>query len=159
MRHTGLILALLALPLAAACGKSGGNATAADVGPAFVAAVNAADAAAITAVYPSDELLKSSIECESSKLFERVAKSRAGMVKELNSDLKGLKLAWVGQEERDSKSLAAGEEIDGCKALVDVTMMRAKWKFTVTKEGETEEEGEGVELIKLGDAGWFLARM
>jgi hypothetical protein len=157
MRYALLVAALLfVIP---GCSKAGGFDSPEAVGKAFVEAVNAGDPAAVKAVFPTDELLKASIECKETKMFERVAKGRDGMVKEMGDDLKGVKLEWKGTTAGKEETLAAGSEKEGCKAKVDVVMAKHKWQFAMTKDGKSEDEGEGVRLIKLGDNGWFLFSM
>ena len=152
-------LSLVCLMSVTACGKGGGGAASspADLGKAFVEAANKADEAGIKALFPSDEVLKSAMECSDTKIFERVAKSREGLAKDLLSEpeLKGATLAFVSAEDRKSQKFAKGEEKEGCKYKTDVEILKQKWKFTITKDGKTEEEGEGVRVGKI-DGKWYL---
>ena len=152
-------LSLVCLLSVTACGKGGGGAASspADLGKAFVEAVNNADEAGIKALFPSDEVLKGAMECSDTKLFERVAKTREGLAKELlsDSDVKGATWAFVSAEDRKSEKFAKGEEKEGCKYKADVEIMKQKWKFTITKDGKTENEGEGVRVGKI-DGKWYL---
>ena len=158
IRLTAFVIVAL-LPLSACGGKGGGASTPADVGKAFVEAVNSGDAAAIKALFPSDEVLKGAMECKDTKVFDRIKKTREkfseGILKE--DDLKGAKLEWVGAEDRKSKKAKKGEEKDGCKYLVDVEMLRQKWKFKITKDGKSEDEGEGVRVVSF-DGKWYLLK-
>lgn len=164
MRSQFVTVFLLAASVTACGAKGGGSSDPDGVGKAFVAAINSHDKEAIKAIFPSDELLKKSIDCGrgSGLLTEHVAGSRDGLASKLDKDLKDVTFEWVGQEPKDETLLNIGviedwfDHEDGCKALVKITSVDAKWSFKITKGGKTEEQSQDVKLVKLGAAGWFL---
>ena len=48
------------------------------------------------------------------------------------------------------------DKVQSCTFNMDVETARVKWKFKMTKDDKSEDESEGVSLVKFGDKGWFL---
>lgn len=138
------------------CAKGGGADSSDGVGKAFVAAVNAQDKEALKKLFPPDELMKETFECKEAE--EDITKTREGLAQELDGDLKGVTLTWKGEKDPRPKTMKAGEESDGCKYKKELTVVRVKWEFDITKDGKTENEGEGVSVGKFGDR-WYLVGM
>lgn len=164
MLKTGLAIIVLAASTLAggACGgKAGGGAgTPEEVGKQLIAAVNAGDAAAVRAVYPSKEALAAALDCkEGEGPWPKVERELGKMEKEL-AEMKGMSLEFVGldPEKNKEQKLAVGEEQKGCKAKTEVTMLRTRFKLKMSKDGKTEEESEGVTLIQLAGS-WYLLDM
>lgn len=144
-------------------GGGGSNSTPEGVGQAFVAAVNAGDKAAIAALYPTDDAINAAVECSGeNELLKRIAQNRERMQRELDGDLKGMTMEWVGidtSKASEAQTMAVGSERDGCKAKVAITMQRFRFKFKMSKEGRTEEESEGVQLVQFGEGQpWYIFR-
>ena len=127
------------------------------VGKAFVEAVNSGDAKKLAALFPSEALIKEAMTCEDAKhsLATKVAKELTGLTEELNGELKGV-MTWKSSESRETKAVKKGEKLKSCTFNMDTELADVKWKFTMSKDGKSEDESEGVDVIKLGDKGWFL---
>ena len=128
------------------------------VGKAFVEAVNSGDTKKLAAVFPSEALIKEAMTCEDAKdnLTTKVAKELGKLTKQLEGDLKGVKLGWKSSESRETKAVKKGEKLQSCTFNMDTELAEVKWKFTMSKDGKSEDESDSVDVIKLGDKGWFL---
>lgn len=158
MRKIMIFLMLLgAAALLGACGgkgSGGGYESPEAVAKALVEAGKAGDGEKVRALFPTQAQLDAALTCEEgkgpAKALRRSADAWAKDVDEL-AELD----AFVSMELRDPQTVAANSDKDGCKAKTEVVMQRGKATFKM-KDGE--EDGEGLGFIKLGDAGWFLAR-
>jgi hypothetical protein len=161
----GVLVGLLALSGAFYFGKSQGGTLPARstfespeaVGKAFVEAVNSGDTKKLAAVFPSEALIKEAMTCEDAKdnLTTKVAKEIAVLIKKLNA-FKGIKVTWKSSESRETQAIKKGEKLKSCTFNMDTELADMKWKFTISKDGKSEDIREGVDVIKLGDKGWFL---
>lgn len=164
MKRTIVLLVSLALALPGlGCKKGGGTAsTPEEMGPLIVAALNSHDAAAVGALFPPDEVFAAAFDCGGRENFaiEHVKRARARLVAELSDDLKDVTLSFLGvdtEREIKKKTLAVGEEEDGCTAKQPLTMVKIRFKFEMKKGDKTETEGEGVSLVQIGEGGpWYL---
>jgi len=158
MRLFVISVALVALAVACSKGAKGFDSPEAG-GKALVDAVTKQDAEAIKKLFPPDEVFKAAVECKETKIHDKIKKERGKLVEELGKDLKGIKMEWVSLEERKTETMEKGKEDHGCTFKDTVTMKKVKLKFKMTKGDKTEEETEGVRMMKFGDAGWFLVDM
>jgi len=147
------VVALFSVSFLAACGGGGGKRTPEEVIHALVDAGKAKDAAAVEALFPTQAQLDAAMTCEPDKAWHeevaRNAKKWAGAVNEFAAEVESL----VKIEPRDPKVLKSGETRDGCTANTDVTTQKLRVTLKTTKG---KQDGEGMDLIKLGDSGWFL---
>lgn len=136
-------------------GSGGGFDSPEAVVKALVEAGQAGDGAKVKALFPTQAQLDAAMTCEAdrgpAKALLRAAEAWSKDVDEIKDAM----VAFVGMELREPEVVKANDEKDGCKAKVEVVMQRGKARF---KDKDGGDEGEGLGFIKLGDAGWFLAR-
>ncbi len=148
----------LALVFAPACGGSGsGSSSPEDAVKKLIDAFNSGDKAAFTAAFPTKEGLAKALECSGDKGPWKSIEREIGRFDKQAKELEGMKFEFKSIEFKQDrkKVLKAGESKDGCKAVVDIELHRARVLMSVTKDGKTDDDGEGVELIKIGES-WYM---
>jgi hypothetical protein len=169
-------LALLAALMLVGCGDKGGTAAGGGgsagggydspeaVGKALLAAFNSKDPAALTALFPTDEQLKKAATCtdETKSLATYIGKQKVEMIKEVGGDkFKDVKFEYAGLEPKEGGQKLAKGALDAdttCTASEDIEIARQNLKFKVVSPKGTEDENEGVKMVKLGGK-WYLMDM
>ena len=137
---------------------TGGAAKPEDVAKNAVEAMAAGDMNKLKALFPSDDALKPLVKCPKDNfIVEEVQKekSKAERQKAKMDEAGVTKLEFVSAEVKDTKVFKKGEKEDGCEFLKDVELARVKAKMKFTIKDKTEEEKEGMEMIKI-DGKWYL---
>ena len=132
------------------------------VGKALLAAASANDFKAMTALYPSEALLRASMACQDPNWIPMVVKvmhtKKDQFINALKTALVGFSLTWVSSKKLAAKTFNAGDENKGCKYLVPVKMEQHAWTFEL-KKGEKARNNTGeVVLWYFEKYGWFLVK-
>jgi hypothetical protein len=137
---------------------AGGSETPEAVARALVASASGGEHGA-DGLFPPDDKLKAAATCTGGEtLVDKLAKAKADVQRQLKKS-HDMKFEFVSGEAGEIKTLAKGAVQDGCTVNEEVQAMHYKMKFKITAEGKTDDESEGIDLIKLGSGGWYLANM
>ena len=132
------------------------------LGKKLMSAATAADFKAITALYPTEALMRSVMNCKDPKWIPMVIKAmhtkKDQFIAALKGPLVGFSLRYVSAKKLAEKTFAAGETNKGCTYRVPVRMQQHAWTFQL-KKGEKSRNNTGeVVLWYLKDRGWFLVK-
>lgn len=157
-----LLMSALLFVSAGCAGSSGGG----KVSPEAVAesALNAmtkGDTEAIAALFPTESVISELFDCSNeaalAKLFENVNEEKENASKEFKDGAPaGFTVKYTGFETKASDTILAGKEDDGCKLKTDITTIRGKVQFEVTKDDKTKSETQGIEIVKIGEKHYLV---
>lgn len=131
----------------------------ASIAKAFANAKSSNNGPAIQALYPSDELFESVLKCPADDgPYAGMRKNREGSGR--NHRLDGGKLTFLSAKKDLLKSRAfkAGESLDECEVLQDMTWVTADLVFEVEREGTLSEAKASSYLGKFAGR-WYLLGM
>ena len=105
--------------------------------------------------------MKEALTCKegSPNPADKIAKMRKEIGAAMTKELKGIKMEWKSSETRKSETVKKGDKKGECTINMEMERAKVKWHFTMTKDGKSEEESEGVTLMRFADKGWFLVDM
>jgi hypothetical protein len=151
-----LILSALLFVSAGCAGSSGGGKNSSEaLAEATLNAMIKGDSDEIGALFPSENVINELFDCENpdtlKKMYENLNEGKEKALKEAKKGLpEGMTVKYTGFETTDSETMSAGTEDDGCKLKSDITMIRGKVSFEVSKDDKTETETERIETVKIG---------
>ena len=147
-----------AVLLFAGCGNR--NASPEGLSKAVLDAANKRDKDALRLLWPNEEVLQASFDCDADslgKLRRSIEEERERMAKKVTrEDEKDAKLEWVGLEDNEEKLVATGESSNGCKARVPIVLKKVHIKAKLHVEGKSEDKSLRMSMARFGERGWFL---
>ncbi|TNF35326.1 MAG: hypothetical protein EP329_06300 [Deltaproteobacteria bacterium] len=164
--RTSMIVVISGLLALTACGGGAGKESPRAVADAVAGYMSKADMQGIVALMPSGETLKGSVDCSKSErdMVEQLEKAKHKYLergaKELAEEMKGVTVS-IKEFDLDgsqTKTVAAGEEFEGCVVTKEIALHKSKMTLALTKDGQTDDDGETWRFIQL-DGKWYFAKM
>jgi hypothetical protein len=133
------------------------------VAKALVEGLIAGDKTALSALFLTEANVKANFDCPKVEDMNKLLKEWSDGKKEVleaadERPPADMTVSYGGYTQEDEKVIAAGTEKDGCTNKNEVAIVKGKMMLQITKDGETDEDDEGITTIRLGKK-YFLIGM
>jgi len=137
-----------------ACGGGGGASGPEDALKGAFAAAKEGNADKLLSFFPTPELMGKVLDCPADNdALAEFAKMKDSVQKGIE-ELKSIEFVRMDAEKEETKTVAVGEDVRGCKAKAEFKMVKAR---AIIKD-EGGEEDEGVRFFVI-DGKYYIAKM